>query len=331
VVDSLDKALGWMLEGEPWVEYRTRIDLLGQSETEPQVVDARNRMISHPKIQSLLKDLQNWPGTVVSSHKNAGQPFHKLSFAADLGLKRGDPYIDEIVGRIFEHESEEGPFSLPVNVPVHFGGTGSTQWAWALCDAPTIIYSLAKFGYDADNRVQKAASYLTNLVRENGYPCVVSKELGKFRGPGRKEDPCPYATLVMLKTLQQLDEWRSSKQAHLGAECLLQLWEKSRELHPYIFYMGNDFRKNKAPFIWYDILHVSEVLSQFSWLRNDPRLAEMVEIVQSKADSEGKFVPESEWTAWRGWDFGQKKEPSKWLTFLVLRMHRRMEKSEASI
>ena len=320
----MNETIRWLLEGEPWVEYRTRVDLLGQSENEPEVRHAREAMLNHLKIQTLLQELKNWPGTVLNSHKSASQPFHKLSFTADLGLKRSAPYVNDIIEKIYAHKSEEGPFQLPTNVPEHFGGSGSTQWAWSLCDAPIILYALAKFGLNKDEQIQKAAKYLVGLVRENGWPCVVSKELGKFRGPGKKGDPCPYATLAMLKMLSVLDEWKDNKQVHFGTECLLDLWEKSRELHPYMFYMGTDFRKTKAPFIWYDILHVSDVLSQFDWLRNDPRLKEMAAIIKSKANNEGKYTPESEWTAWKGWDFAQKKEPSRWLTFLVLRLLNRI-------
>jgi hypothetical protein len=218
----------------------------------------------------------------------------------------------------------EGPFQLPTNIPKHFGGSGTNQWAWALCDAPTIIYSLAKFGLRKDEQVQKAVKYLVNLVHENGWRCVVSKELGKFRGPGRKDDPCPYATLAMLKMLSQFNEWKQSDEAHVGGECLLDLWKRSLKLHPYMFYMGTDFRKIKAPFIWYDILHVLDVLSQFEWLRNDSRLTEISDIVKSKADNEGKYTPESIWKTWKDWDFGQKKKPSRWLTFLVLNVLRRI-------
>jgi len=261
---------------------------------------------------------------VLSSHKSASQPFHKLSFIADLGLKRDDPYVDVIVKKVYEHRSVEGLFQLPMNIPRHFGGSGSDEWAWALCDAPIIIYSLVKFGLDKDEQIRKAAKYLVGLVRGNGWPCTVSRELGKFRGPGRKDDPCPYATLVMLKMLSQLDEWKDGEEARVGAECLLNLWKKSKEQHPYMFYMGTDFRKTKAPFIWYDLLHVLDVLSQFEWLKNDKRIEEMVEVVKSKANREGKYTPESEWKAWKGWDFGQKKQPSRWLTFLVLRILKRI-------
>ncbi len=321
----MDVIIKWLLEGEPWVEYRVRLDLLRQSESAPEVILARKAMLSHPAIQGLLGELSGWPGVVLNSHKSAGQPFHKLSFAADLGLRQDDPCLEQIISRVYENKSDEGPFQLPTNVPKHFGGSGNSEWAWALCDAPTIVYSLAKFGLGEDEHVLKAAKHLRSLSRENGWPCAVSKALGSFRGPGRREDPCPYATLIMLKMLLQFDEWKDCKEARSGAECLLDLWERSRVAHPYIFYMGTDFRKLKAPFIWYDILHVLDTLSQFSWLKHDPRLQEMGEVVRLKAGDEGKYTPESEWKAWKGWDFGQKKTPSRWLTFLVLRMLRRIE------
>ncbi len=298
--------------------------MLGQSPDAQEVVLAKRRMVEDRKIQRLLQELTNWPGQVLHSHKSASQPYHKLSFVADIGFAKDDPNIQAIANRIFEHQSDEGPFQLPTIVPTHFGGSGVETWAWALCDAPVIVYSLAKLGYGGDARVQRAVKFLAALASENGWHCVVSKELGKFRGPGRKDDPCPYAALAMLKMLSQFEEWRNSKEAHLGAECLLNLWERSLELHPYMFFMGTDFRKLKAPFVWYDILHVLDVLSSCCWFKGDPRLLNMANLVKSKADAEGKYTPESEWKAWSGWDFAHKKQPSQWLTLLVLRALRRI-------
>ena len=96
----------WLLEGEPWIEYRTRLDLLGQSEKDPQVKSARKSMLADAQVQSLVAELSGWPGTVISSHKSASQPFHKLTFLADLGLKAGDPGMDAIIARILEHQSD---------------------------------------------------------------------------------------------------------------------------------------------------------------------------------------------------------------------------------
>jgi hypothetical protein len=311
------KTIDWLLQGEPWIEYRTRVDLLGQSESDPEVRAARKAMLADPKIKSLLSELADWPGTVLNSHRSASQPFHKLSFLADLGLNVSDPPVKKIVQKVMKHQSKQGPFQLPTNVPVHFGGSGQDEWAWALCDAPVIVSSLIQLGMQDDPRVQTAIGYLDALVRENGWPCAVSPELGKFRGPGRKEDPCPYATLVMLKVLAY---GQKSKSAKIGVETLLGLWERSKEEHPYMFFMGTDFRKLKAPLFWYDILHVLDVLSHFEWAWKDKRFQQMLKVVQSKADSDGQFVPESVWLAWKDWDFSQKKVPSKGLTFFVQRI-----------
>ena len=317
--------IDWLLEGEPWIVYRTRLDLLGEAEDSQTVQSARKEMLADPKLQRVLTELNEWPWTVISSHKSAGQPFHKLTFAADLGLTATDKELQPVIDHILGRQADEGPFQLPVNIPVHFGGSGEDSWGWALCDAPLLVYSLVKFGLGDDPQVQKAVTALTGLVCENGWPCAVSKELGKFRGPGRKDDPCPYANLAMLKLLAELPAQRDSQAARIGAETLLSLWEKSLEQHPYMFYMGIDFRKLKVPLVWYDLIHVLDVLSRFPRLKGDPRLGEMVDLLKSKADGEGRFTLESIWTAWKDWEFGQKKIPSRWLTFLAWRIIRRIE------
>ncbi|HLO32870.1 MAG TPA: hypothetical protein VK249_27245 [Anaerolineales bacterium] len=317
------KTIEWLLQGEPWIEYRTRTDLLEQSESDPQVRAARKLMLADPKIKSLLSELVDWPGTVLNSHKSASQSFHKLSFIAELGLNVNDPPVEKIVHRVMKHQSKQGPFQLPANVPVHFGGSGKDEWAWALCDAPVIVSSLIQLGMDDDPRVQTAIEYLNTLVHGNGWPCTVSPELGKFRGPGRKDDPCPYATLVMLKMLAYVPELQGSKPAKTGVEALLSLWEVSKDQHPYMFFMGTDFRKLKAPLFWYDILHVLDVLSHFEWTWQDKRFQQMLQVVEAKANSNGQFIPESVWTAWKDWDFSQKKIPSRGLTFFVEKILKR--------
>jgi len=315
----------WLLNIDPWTEYRTRIDLLDQDFNTAEVIESYSRMVNHQKIDAILTDLTDWPGKVLSSHRSASQCFHRLSFIADLGFKNTDSRIKGIINKIFEHRSDEGPFSLPMNIPVHFGGQGADQYAWALCDAPIIVYSLAKLGLKDDPSVSEAKNYLLSLCRDNGYPCVVSKELGKFRGPGRKDDPCPYATMIMLKLMSLYDVDRRSDFADKSIESLLSLWEESKTKHPYMFFMGSDFRKLKAPLIWYDIIHLADTLSNFEQAVSDIRFKEITSLIESKATEEGRFIPESEWKVWKEWDFGQKKVPSAWLTFLVYRILKRME------
>ncbi len=315
--------LDWLLSGEPWVIYRTRLELLGQPETEPQVQAARQAMLSHPLVQGLVSELASWPGPPVSSHKSAGQLLHKLAFLADLGLKADDPGMPPVIEAILAHQSAQGPFQMLGNISPSYGGSGKDELGWALCDAPTVVYSLVCFGLGEELAVQRAVSHLVGLVRENGWPCAVSPELGKWRGPGKKEDPCPYANLIMLKLLAHLPAHRDGPATRTGAETALSLWQHSQDQHPYIFYMGTDFRKLKAPLIWYDILHLADVLTRFDWLHRDPRLLEISSLIRSKADPLGCFTPESIYQAWKAFDFGQKKVPSRWLTLLCWRILQR--------
>jgi hypothetical protein len=92
-----------------------------------------------------------------------------------------------------------------------------------------------------------------------------------------------------------------------------------------MFYMGTDFRKLKVPFVWYDLIHVLDILSRFPWLKKDARTLDMLGTLKSKADQKGCFTLESIWTAWKDWEFGQKKTPSRWLTLMAWRIIGRME------
>ncbi len=92
-----------------------------------------------------------------------------------------------------------------------------------------------------------------------------------------------------------------------------------------MFYMGTDFRKLKVPLVWYDLIHVLDVLSRFPWLRDDPRLLDMLQVLKSKMDPQSRFTLESIWTVWKDWEFGQKRAPSRWLTLLAWRIMGRIE------
>ena len=312
----------WLLEGPSWVQYRVRLDLMGQPEEDPRVISARKKMIEDSSIKDLLEEVNNWPWPALKGHKDASHPIHKLAFISDLGFRETDPAVSPVVDKIISNISREGIFQVYINIPTHFGGSGKGIWTWMLCDAPLILYCLIKLGLGKDKRVLAATEYLADLVSDNGWRCIVSQDI-KFRGPGRKDDPCPYATLLMLKLLSQLKSWSGSDEAITGAGAILDLWEQSSRTHPYMFYMGTDFRKLKAPLIWYDILNVLDVLTRFDWLKDDPRLKEMIEIVKAKSDKAGRFTPESIYTKLKGWEFTQKKQPSRWLTFLAARMLKR--------
>jgi hypothetical protein len=322
-VTNIIKPVQWLLEGPPWVEYRTRIDLLEQAEDSPEVIQARQVMLEYPQVKSMITGLADWPGHALKRHNDAAHMIHKLVFLADIGVRVEDPGMDQVIDRISEHRSDEGAFKILANTPRSFGGSGEDEWVWMLCDTPSVLYALIKMKANAP-RLQDAVEHLAGYGRENGWPCAVSPEMGRFKGPGKRDDPCPFATLISLKALYELPGWTDSNAVNNGIESLLDLWEQRKERRPYLFAMGTDFRKLKAPLIWYDILHVLDVLTLFPQTLEDTRLKEMLDIIKQKVDSQKRFTPESIWKAWSEWDFGQKKEPSPWVTFLVHRILKRV-------
>ena len=50
----MNETINWLLKGEPWVEYSTRLDLMSQSSDDKEVIELKRRIISHSKIQSML-------------------------------------------------------------------------------------------------------------------------------------------------------------------------------------------------------------------------------------------------------------------------------------
>jgi hypothetical protein len=315
----------WLLDPhEPWTRYRTRLELLEQAETDSQVQVERESLLADRRVQTLVAEAA-WPGYALQRHNDAQHSLHKLGLLADFGLRRGDPGIDQLLGSILAHQSTEGAFQSPVSISAAFGGSGQEQWTWLACDAPLLLYALLALGCERDARIDKAISHLARLVEDNGWRCTAAPEVGRFRGPGRKADPCPIANVYALKALAQIPEMIANPAVNAGAEMLLHHWEVRAAQKYYLFGMGSDFRKLKYPFIWYDILNVVDVLSRFPFVYADPRFEEMLAALTSLANAQGRFTAGSMYQAWKGWSFADKKSPSPWLTFLVLRIQKRVE------
>ncbi|MBN1661507.1 MAG: hypothetical protein JXA93_24150 [Anaerolineae bacterium] len=316
----------WLLtSSEPWTRYRTLLDLLDRPADDPEVRAARADMLAHPQIEALVAHATTWGTSPLQRHNDAGHAIYALSTLADFGLQADDPGIAPAVDAFLAHQAPEGAFQTLINIPRNFGGSGEDAWTWIVCDAPTVLYILLGLGVGTDTRIQRAVNHLISLVDDNGWRCVGSPDIGKFRGPGRKDDPCPIANVYALKAIAAAaahgrPDLLDGSAARAGAEMLLSHWEQQGERKMYLFGIGTDFRKLKYPFVWYDILHVTGVLSRFPFLHDDPRFREMVETIAAQADTEGRYTATSMYKAWKGWSFADKKNPSPWLTFLALRI-----------
>jgi hypothetical protein len=320
-----NETIEWLLASEePWTRFRTQRDLLGKSPSSPAVFTARQEMIAHPKVRELVARAAEWGQAPFKRHNDAGHPIYAISTLADFGLHRDDPGLGTGIEKILDHRSAEGAFQTLTNIPRSFGGSGEDAWTWMLCDAPTLLYSLLSFGLGDDPQLKKALEHLASLVDGNGWRCVCAPELGKFHGPGRRTDPCPIVNVYSLKALALAPKLRTSPAAHAGADMLLSHWADPDHAKPYLFGSGTDYRKLKYPFVWYDILHVTDVLSRFPFVHSDPRFIQMIETITAQADPQGRYTASSMYQSWKGWSFADKKNPSPWLTCLVYNILKRV-------
>jgi len=308
---------------DDWLRYGILIRLC--NEPKSVVVEARNAALADRRIQSYMSDVKTIHNMPIKNHKNPELPIQKLLFLLDLGFDTDIPEINDAIFDILEHQDEHGVYQSLTNVPKHFGGSGLDDFGWSLCDAPLLLLSLLLAGVEYHKYIKPGVDHLITLSRDNGFPCAVSAELGKFHGPGKKSDCCPYATLIMANLLSYIPEYRDSQVAVSSVKMLLSLWQESLTLHPYLFYMGADFRKLKAPSNWYDIVSVAGVLSKYEFVSDEPCFLEMIAIIRGKQDEDGFFTPESVYQKLKDWDFGQKKLPSPYLTFLCYRIFQRLE------
>jgi hypothetical protein len=291
---------------------------------DPEVSSAREETIAHPKVVELIKQGNDWPGYALKRHNDANHPLHKLTILADFGLKKDDPRMENIAKNLLAHQSLEGAFQTLLRIPKAFGGTDEASFSWMLCDAPTVLHALFQFGFGENPAVIKAQAHLAAFIRENGWPCAADSALGKFRGPGRKDDPCPYANLISVKALIAGGEKSNAKAVHTGVEMLLNHWENQGDRKIYMFGIGTTYRRLKYPFIWYDLLHVLDILSRVPVVHGDPRFRDMVKTLIDSQEENGRFKAGSVWKAWKDWDFGQKREPSPLITLLASRILKRV-------
>lgn len=300
---------------EPWIKYNLK--RIQGKENKNEYIE----LTQDPRIQSLIDECITWPNPPLKRHNDAGHPIHKIELLADFGLDTRDDWIKAIANLIQEQRSEDGLFQSNIELPERWGGKGTGETMWLLCDTPILIYALQKFGINNEH-TEEAARMLVWLSENNGWRCRGSNP--KFRGPGKKDDHCPYANLITLKALS-LSQYKDTEAVENGIDSHILHWENRDGPKIRMFGIGTTFKKLKYPNVWFDILHVVDVLSHYPYAREYDEFWEMWNIVKDKQQQEGGFIPESIYKAWSDWSFGQKKTPSPWMTLRIYEIANRLK------
>ena len=259
-------------------------------------------------IDGLLEAANSLYSVELKRHNDAAHPLNVLSLLVDLGYTRKDG-LEPVYQQMMKNRSEDA-FAVVLNISPSFGGSGKPITTWLSCDAPLTTYIAIKLNEGKIEAQHKTAiQNIASLKEANGWRCKGGALVGRFRGPGRKDDECPIAMLQVLKMLSVTPQDEYTEEKQLAISALWKLWSERKKRKAYLFGMGTDFCKLKYPMIWYDLLHVVSVLSRYPEAVGKMEFGQMLGIIRDTVKENG-YKPQSIYTAWKAYDFGQKKADS---------------------
>jgi hypothetical protein len=299
-----NKVIDWLLAGPPWLRYAAELQLLDKK---PNAAPA----LQDDAVQALVSRLKSSHVGIPAiksgrvHYTDAGKAYWDLFFLADIGFSVSDLGLENEAEEIFRFQSPDGSFAIPPNVRDNY-----------FCMSSILLSSLAKMGYHEDSRLAKYIRLVMGSQSyDGGWHCYDddfgSAEIGS----------CPMANLNVLMLLGQYESYRQSTAIRGALDLLLGHWRERANLHG--FGVGRRFMSLQYPAVKYGILRVLDVLSLFPYAVASPDFQNMLEYVHNKA-ADGRYSADSFDSTYAGFDFAQYGQPSRWLTFLIVRIDKRV-------
>ncbi|MHA1713148.1 MAG: hypothetical protein ACTSW4_03775 [Candidatus Ranarchaeia archaeon] len=314
-----------LLSEEPFTVYRSLTDLLAVPVTNSAVKEVRTKILHHPTTQLLLGLLTPWKSSVCKGHHRPSYPPNILKLLFDFGLTPGDhAAIKNTLSHMLEHQDSNGLFEGLIRPHGGKKEHDSGIWGSWACDHHIITEVLVRGGFAQNPSVKKAVKAIASTVeatfRGLGWKCSPHTRTGQ-RGPGRKDDVCPMVTIEALRLFAILPKTMRPKQGDLvqAGKTILSCWAQKNS-KPYLFGHGRRFQNAKPPFLWYDIISVTDALSYYPGLHSEHSYQQMIQIIISNANPDGTYTPRSTYRLYAGTTFGQKKSWSPWTTLFCCRI-----------
>jgi hypothetical protein len=308
----------WLLEQDnPSVRHFALADLLDRSQDDAEVIASRKAIVTSEPVRGIL-DAQYPEGYWVKPGRGYSPKYRatiwQVMLLADLGVPPSQA-IDRACRFVLENSylHEQGLFSATK------AGTGTVN-----CLNGNLLRALIRLGYSSHPAVQKVSQSLAERIARDGFVCRANTTSAGDRTTWL---PCAWGAVKALHAFALVPAEKHSsamsKTVARGVDLLL-----SRDLSV------SDYpsRSGRVSPLWFklgfplgyhsDVLEAVDVLAQFGF-GGDQRLRAVIDLILSKQDGAGRWPLEH--TLERTWTkFGQRGEPSKWVTLRALRMLKRL-------
>jgi len=314
----------WLLEeNNPSVRYFALKQLLGKKENDPDVLDARIKIMDSAPVLKILGKQESgghWGKQddfyVRSKYKGTVWSFLVL---AELGADGEDERIRKAAEFIFawSQDRESGGFA--------YMGTeknGGRHSGVLPCLTGNMVFSMIRFGLLEDPRVKDALGYISKYQRFDDQQKPPDEwPYNKYEGCYGKHT-CHMGAAKALKALAEVPPTERTTEMKdtldAGAEYFL--------IH-HIYKRSHDLSKLSKPG-WlrfgFPLMYQTDVLELLDLLTGlgyrDPRMQPAVDLVVEKQDDRGRWLMQNSMNGRMAASIERKGKPSKWVTLRALKV-----------
>ena len=320
-----DRVIDWLLEeNNPSVRMFTLTSLMGKSEHDPEVQDARKAIMAKGIVPDIL-DRQNKNGSWGIPERFYRDKYKgsvwTLLILAEMGADGKDERIRNACEFILKHSQHQGSggFSYDQSLKTESGLLGGV----IPCLTGNMVFSLIKLGHIEDKRVQRAIEWIVRYQRsddgEEGPPTGSFYEKYKMCWGSHS---CHMGVAKALKALAAIPEEKRSEDVEKKIKELAEYFLKHhvyKKSHSLNEISRRGWLKFGFPLMYQtDILEIMNIFADLKII--DPRLDEAVKIVKSKKTEDDKWKLENSYNGKMIVDIEKKGQPSKWITLRALKV-----------
>jgi hypothetical protein len=325
------EVLDWLLEQDahnPSIRYFTLTDLLDEALDAKDVFQARGQLMGTgpvPLILSHQEDEGYWVEPGAGYRPKYTSIVWSLIMLAQLGADGSDPRVRKACEYVLDHSrAKMGCFSA-----------SATQSGVVYCLQGNLAAALIDLAMFGDERLTGAIDCMARSVTGEGFGSVGEKDIephyirSGISGPGllcsaNEHQPCAWGAVKVALAFSKIPPDKRSPQVSKAVDvCLDFLLGKDPAVadYPYPSYAkkpsGSWFRFGFPVFYVTDVLQNVTALVDLG-LAGDERLANAVDLVESKRVASGKWIMEYTYNGKTWVDIEEKKKPSKWVTCRAL-------------
>ncbi len=324
-------SVAWLLESNsPGVRYLALRDLTGLSKEDAELKSARRKAHKEGPIAQVLSNMEKagyWVRPGPGYNPKYRSTVWSIILLAQLGaLAAEDKRIEQACRYLIDHGLTEGGQFTSITAGAPSGTVDCLQG--------NLCWSLMELGYDHP-RLKSAYEWMARTVTGDEIAPMEQRdaEVRYFAykcGPNfacgvNNKLPCAWGG---CKVMLAFGKWPVKRRTPLIKKAIRQGTDFFFGIDPstaeYPNRLGGKTSRSWWKFgfpVFYvtDILQIAEAFAGLG-LAKDKRLINVIEFIRAKQDQDGRLPMEYEYRGKTWVDFGEKKQPNKWVTLRALRV-----------